>query len=112
MLNLINSDLQIDFTEVAIGHTHRIGDPKKQKKKTRPIIAKLVRYNDRKEAFSRKKHLKGKSISITERLTSFKMKKLEKAQAKYDFKQVWTGDGRILFKNRNNNTSVYYGKLA
>lgn len=59
-----------------------------------------------------KKHLKGKSISITERLTSFKMKKLEKTQAKYDFKQVWTGDGRILFKNRNNNTSVYYGKLA
>lgn len=43
MLNIINSDLKIDFTEVAIGHTHRIGDPKKKRKKTRPIIAKLVR---------------------------------------------------------------------
>ena len=48
MLNVINNDLKIDLTEVAIDRTHRIGDPKKKKKKIRPIIAKFVRYYERK----------------------------------------------------------------
>ena len=42
--------------------------------------------------FSKKKHLKGKSISITESLTSFRMKKLKEAREKYGFKHVWTID--------------------
>ena len=50
VLNIINNDLEIDLTEVAIDRTHRIGDPKK-KKKVRSIIVKFVKYYDRKEAF-------------------------------------------------------------
>ena len=45
---LIKNDPEIDLTEVAIDLTHRIGDPKKKKKKARPIIAKFVRYYNRK----------------------------------------------------------------
>ena len=88
VLNIINNDLENDLTEVAIDRTHRIGDPKKKKKKARPIIVKLVRYYDRKEVFSRKKHLKRKSISITEILTSFRLKKPKEAREKYGFKNV------------------------
>ena len=88
VLNIINNDLEIDLTDVAIDLTHRIGDPKKKKKKARPIIVKLVRYYDRKEVFSKKKHLKRKSISITERLTSCRMKKPIEAREKYGFKNV------------------------
>ena len=69
VLNIINNDLKIDLTEVAIDRAHCIGDPKKRKK-VRPITAKFVRCYDRKEVCSKKKHLKGKGISITESLTS------------------------------------------
>ena len=61
---------------------------KKKRKKTRPVIAKFVRYYDRKKVVSKKKHLRRKGISITESLTSFRMKKLEEAREKYGFNQV------------------------
>ena len=51
VLNIVNNDLKIDLTEVATDRTHRIGNPKKKKKKIRPIIVKFVRYYDRKEVF-------------------------------------------------------------
>ena len=82
VLNIINNDPEIDLMEIAIDRTNRIGDPKKKKKKVRSLIVKFVRYYDRKQVFSNKKHLKGKGISITERLTSFRMKKLEEAREK------------------------------
>ena len=107
-LNIINNDLEIDLTETAIDRTHRIGDPKKKKKKVRPIIVKFVRYYDRKQVFSKKKHLKGKRISFTESLTSFRMKELEKARGKHGFKNVWSIDGRIMFKDANGKPNVYY----
>ena len=72
VLNIISNDLEIDLTEIAIDRTHRTGDPKKKKKKVLPIIVKFDRYYYRKQVFSKKKHLKGKSISITESLTSFR----------------------------------------
>ena len=85
MLNITNNDLEINLTEVAIDRSHRIGDPKNKRKKVRPIIVKFVRYYDRKEVFSKKKHLKGKDISITASLISFRMKKLKKVRDKYGF---------------------------
>ena len=56
-LVLDKNDLEINLTEVAIDRTHRIGDPKKKKKKAQPVIVKFVRYYDRKEVFSEKKYL-------------------------------------------------------
>ena len=109
VLNSINIDFEIDLTEIAFNRTHYIGDPKKKRHKVRPIIAKFVGSYDRKEVFFKKKHLKGKGISIVENLTSFRMKKLEEAREKYGFKHVWTMNGRILFKNGNDKPSVYYG---
>ena len=46
VLNIINNDLGIDLTEVAIDRTNRIEDPKKKKKKVPPIIVKFVRHYD------------------------------------------------------------------
>ena len=80
MLNILNNDLEIDLMEVAIDCKHRIGNPKKKRQKARPILAKFIRYYDRKEVFSKKKHLKIKGISITESLTRFRMNKLEEAR--------------------------------
>ena len=79
VLNITNDDLENNLTEVTIDRTQLIGDSKMKRRKVGPVTAKFVRYYDRKEAFSKKKHLKGKGISITERLTSFRMKKLQEA---------------------------------
>ena len=109
MLNIVNNDLEIDLAEVAIDRRHRIGDPKKKRKTARPIIAKFVRYHDRKEVLSIKKNLKTKGLSITESLTSFRMKKLKEAREKFGFKHVWTIGGRTFFRNGNDKPSIYYG---
>ena len=88
VINIINNDLEIDLMEVAIDRTHRNGEPKKKRKTARSIIVKFVRYYDRNEVFSKKKHVKGKDILITECLTSFRMNKLEEAREKCGFNHV------------------------
>ena len=60
---------------------------------------KLVRYNDRKKIFDSKKNLKGKKIAIRESLTVTRMKKLNEARERHNFKNVWTSDGKILYKD-------------
>ena len=52
--------------------------------------------------------LKGTNISITESLTATRMAKLKEARDEKGFKSVWTFDGKILFKNQENKTVVYY----
>ena len=51
-------------------------------------MIKLVRNNDMKKIFDNKKKLKGKKIAIMETLTFARMKKLNKARERYNFKNV------------------------
>ena len=57
-----------------------------------------------------KEKLKGKNISITENLTRYRTNVLNEAREKLVFKNVWTYDGRILFKDNNDGQKVkiYY----
>ena len=41
------------------------------------------------------KKIKGKNIAITENLTATRMKKLKEAREIYDFKNVWTSEGKF-----------------
>ena len=54
-----------------------------------------MRYNDGKKIFDSKKKLKRKKIAITESLTVTRMKKLNEARERYNFKNIWTSDGKI-----------------
>ena len=57
-----------------------------------------------------KKCLKGKGKSINESLTAFRMQKLKSVRDEYGFSNVWTVDGKIMFKNSDNGKpNVYYG---
>ena len=56
-----------------------------------------MRHNDRKKIFDSKKKLKGKKIAITESFTVTRMKKLDEARERYNFKNVWTSDGKIYY---------------
>ena len=104
----INEHLELSITEADIERTHRIGKPRDADQKSRPIIVKFVRYSDRKNVFNGKKKLKGKNIAITEILTATRIKKLKEAREIYDFKNVWTSDGKILLKDESGNTSLFY----
>ena len=76
IINTLNEKLDVDIILRDLERTYRIGEPKTTREKTRPIIMKFVRYNDRNRVFRNKKKLKGQKISITESLTKIRMDKL------------------------------------
>ena len=106
VVKLIKDSLEEDVDLTELDRSHRIGK-KKSNGKARSIIVKFARYNVRRKVFYNKKKLKGKNISITESLTKFLMEKLQEARELYDRKNVWTYDGRIMFKV-NGEVEIFY----
>ena len=107
VVNMLKEKLNMEVSKKDLDRSHRIG--KSNPRKKRPIIVKFVRYNDRQKAYSNKKRLKNSGISITESLTAFRMEQLKLAREKYDFRNVWTQDGKILFKDsENNGIQIFY----
>lgn len=108
VMKTVQENMEITVSINDIDRTHRIGE--KVAGKTRPIIVKLTRYNMRSKIFVNKKRLKGKKISITESLTARRMKMLNKARDEMGFTNVWTSDGKILYKcPTDKKVKVYYG---
>ena len=87
----------MSVTEADIERTYRIGKLRDSDQKSRSIIVKFFRYDNRKNIFNRNKKLKGKNIAIMESLIATQMKKLKEAREIYNFKNVWTSDSKILF---------------
>ena len=67
---------------------------------------KFSRYSVRGRAFGEKRKLKGTG-SITESLTTKRIRQLNDVREKYCFNNVWSYDGKILYKI-NNEVKVYY----
>ena len=102
VLKTINEKLDVEITENEIDRPHRIGR-KQDGQKPRPIIVKLTRYNTRKKVFASKRKLKETGVSITESLTAKRTEQLNKAREEHGFTNVWTTDGKIIFKRPNEN---------
>ena len=108
VMSTLKENMGADLFPTDIDRAHRIGK-KKNDGKPRAIIVKFARYNRRRMIYENKKKLKGKGVSITESLTGKRMKELNAARAKYDFKNVWSQDGRILlFDSENRKVKVFY----
>ena len=110
IINTVKEEMDIDIFPNDLDWLHRIGNPK-TKKKERSIIVNFVRYSLRHNIFKNKKLLKGKGVCITESLAKDQMAKLNEAREIYGFRNVWTSDGNIFFKNGKNLSSkplVYY----
>ena len=105
----LNEHIGTSLTSADIDRSHRLGKKKEPGTKPRPIIVKFLRYNDRSKVFKNKKRLKGTRISITESLTGTRMRFLTETRDEYGFQDVWTVDGRILYKDAKGCVSVYYG---
>ena len=99
-------ELGIDVKQEDLDRSHRLGKVKRNDNKPRPIIVKFARYAVRNKVFSNKKKLKGKKLLITESLTVYRMKLLDEARRKYAVRNVWTYDGRVMYKE-NKKISVY-----
>ena len=102
--------LDLDITLRDIERTHQIEEHKKTTEKPHPIIVKFVRYNNQNRLFRNKTKLKGQKISITTSLTKLRMDKPRQAKETYGFTNVWTNNGKIIFKADSNvKPQVYYG---
>ena len=108
VLDVINNKLNIELSQISIDRSHRLGKRKGPGQKPRAIIVKFTRYKDRHHVFSKKKLLKGTGISVTESLTLKRMEHLKKAREQHGFANVWTLDGKIMFKGNDGNPKVYY----
>ena len=101
---LVMNDINISD----IQRTHRLGPAKKtretrnSKTSPRPIIFKLVNFRKRMEIFLAKKRWKGKSIAITENLTSEKYKLVKSVSDHVGRGNAWSIEGRIMRKWKNN----------
>ena len=102
VVKTISENLDIDIQKEDLDRTHRVGKGNRADGKARPIIIKFARYNVRRNVYSNKRKLKGKSVLITESLTAARVRLLKQAQTRYGVKNVWTSDGRILHKIGNN----------
>ena len=99
-------ELGIDVKQEDLDRSHRLGKVKRNDNKPPPIVVKFAHYAVRNKVFSNKKKLKGKKLLITESLTVYRMKLLDEARQKYGVRNVWTYDGRVMYKE-NNKISVY-----
>ena len=66
---------------------------------------KFTRYKDRQHVF------KGRVISVTESLSLKRMEHLKKVKEQHGFATLdgnWTLDGKIMFKENDSNSKVYY----
>ena len=108
VVNTLQDKLELEISKKDIDRSRRIGKPSPRKK--RSIIVKFLRYSDRHKAYSNKKRLNYSGISMTEILTASRMGQLNKARDELGFRNVWTHDGKILFKeNGSDSAKLFYG---
>ena len=89
--------------------SHRIGKSNSKSKRS-PIRDKFISYNDCREIFNNNKRLKGTGISITENLTAGRIPQLRNARNQFGFNNVWSIDGRIMYKDRTSTKpKLFYG---
>ena len=93
---------------------------RKRRDRPRPITNKLTRYEPpappppsppprkktkKQKKIASKRKLKGMGVTITESFTVKRMEHLKKAREEHGFTNMWTTDGRILFKCPNEKKS-------
>ena len=86
MLRYYTINFELATAEVDIERTHRKRKPRDVGQKSRPIIVKFVRYNDRKNVFNRNKKLKGKKEYLNYgEFNSHANEKFERSQGNSQF---------------------------
>ena len=100
--------MHVNLSPSNLDRTYRIGQKKASSNKPKAVIIKFISYNARKIIFLSKKVLKGTQVSITESLTAKRMGILKEAREKHQFQNLWTRDGKTLYKDGNDNKVKLY----
>ena len=112
VLNVIKEHLDVELSVKDVDRSHRIGKSN-SKSKRKLIIVKFINYNDRREIFNNKRRLKGTGVSISESLTTGRMRQLKIARDQFGFNNVWSIDGRIMYKDSTNTKpKLFYGQVV
>ena len=109
-MKLFREELNEDVLLVDLDRTHRIEKKRDSSRKPRPVIIKFARSNIREKVFRSNRKPKRKKISFTENLTGYRMGVLNEAREKFGFKNIWTYDGWIMYKDNNDGQKIkiYY----
>lgn len=97
VIDFCKDNLGINLTLQDLERTHRLGKPRTDKTKNRPIIAKFSSYRTRNNIFINKKKLKGKATMITESLSKQRADLYKKTRDVFE-KSCWTRDSTIFAK--------------
>ena len=108
VLETLNEKMHVDLTLSDLDRTHRIGQKKVSSNKPKTVIIKFVSYNTRKITFLNKNFLKGTQVNIKESLTAKKRGILKETRQKHQFSKVWTADGKLWYKDGNDNKVKLY----
>ena len=108
VLDVINNKLNIKISQKGIGRSHKLGKQKGPGQKPRAIIESLHDTGTGIMSLEIKKLLKGTGISVTGSLTLKRMEHLKKARKQHGVVNIWTLDGKIMFKGNDGNPKVYY----
>ena len=101
----ITSKTGVKMSEKDIKRAHRFG-PVRKDGKPRPIIARFWSSDLRNKVYRNKKNLKGKNVFVTENLTKLRMGLQKQAFDDYGKENVWSIEGRIYARDKNNDKVV------
>lgn len=99
-VSTVNDKLGMTTQRSDVKRAHRLG-PKRADGKPRPVIARFYSMNVRNDIYYKKKLLKGQRVAITENLTKRRLAALNVAKTTYGLKNVWTQEGRIMAKDKD-----------
>ena len=89
--------MEEELIKVDIERINRVGKPKQNKKKYRPIVIKFEPYKCRQMDFLIKKELKITGLSVKERLTAKYIEITNNAKEHFGVRNVWTLEERIYY---------------
>lgn len=98
------NNIGVQVVDSDIDRSHRVG--KRVGNKPRAIIVKFNKYCTKSSVCKSRKKLKGTRIFIKEDLTKFNLHLLNLAAEKLGFKNVWSYDGKIFYKNTSGITRI------
>src|SRR5690606_10292505 len=82
VVGIINEKLDMQLSTTDIDTAHRLGSQDQDNARARPVIVRFLRRDDRMEVISRRKKLKGTSVSIHVDLTRPRAHLLRSSQKK------------------------------
>ena len=101
-MKIVKEEMDIDIRQEDLDRTRGVGNQNVFKEgKSRPINIKFACCDVRSAVYKNKKNLKGKSSLITEILTGKRVTLLKEVQGKFEVRNVWTTDSRVLYKENN-----------